>query len=445
MDAEFREELCKSVARSLVAFQEQYLAIDSSDSAPLSGLLCQVWLPRVLEDGATVQLHTKGQPFFIAGSRGADFLALFRCLSCRYEFGTDRVKPAELGAPGRVYLYSKPEFSANVQQMNASEYHRQSSARLCSVQSCILFPLFQIRNPGYSLGVIEIVQNNDHMDFLRISEMIIQNLMRYELTSCPLDNVRVMLDKSEAPIDFDMPAQENLRMKSTIQFDARLDFTDQSDGEDVGGRMKRAAEKAPRKLGTRLSNSNLQNLMKKKKIKTLRKHNVTRYEEDVDLSMLHRHEDLYQGPSSRGMDSRWNRVQDIPTRDKPSTESDEDCPDGAFAIKSSRSGKMKYWSKKSSTKPSLPIVSKDPSHGVTPRLGTSAPASGDPILGIPSLDRLSDPTNSREYSKDSDGRDKTQSEDWIGMIDPAMVELMMTEDLDLVTDFADIDDIPDLS
>lgn len=441
MDEEFREDLCKSLARVLVSFQDQYLAIETSDSVPLSGLLCQVWLPRMLEDGATVQLQTKGQPFFIAGSHGADFLALFRCLSCRYEFGTHGGKPGELGAPGRVYLSRKPEFSANVQEMNVSDYHRQSSARLCSVQSCILFPLFHMQNPECSLGVIEIVQNNEHMDFLRISEMIIIHLMRYDLTSCPLDNVRQMLDKPDGPLD--MPVPQDLRIKLR-QVDAYGNYTDQNDVEDGGGRVKRPVEKASRKLGTRLSNSNLQSLMKKKKIKTLQKHNVTRYEQDVDLSLLQKHEDFYQVPPSlqQGVDSRWNRVQDIPTRCRQSIESDEDFPDGAFAVKSSRSGKMKYWSKKQSSTRISPSGHGDLSPGASMKPGTFAPMSG-PILELPSLERLSDPTNSRGNSKDSSGRDKTNSEDWIGMIDPAMVELMMTEDL-LGADFANFDDITDL-
>ncbi len=32
-----------------------------------------------------------------------DLLALFRCISCRYGFGTDASCPELLGAPGRVF------------------------------------------------------------------------------------------------------------------------------------------------------------------------------------------------------------------------------------------------------------------------------------------------------------------------------------------------------
>ena len=43
----------------------------------------------------------QGLPFCVAGV--GDLLALFRCISCRYCFGTDATKPELLGAPGRVF------------------------------------------------------------------------------------------------------------------------------------------------------------------------------------------------------------------------------------------------------------------------------------------------------------------------------------------------------
>ncbi len=36
-----------------------------------------------------------------------DLLALFRCISCRFAFGTDVARPTSLGAPGRVYTSSE--------------------------------------------------------------------------------------------------------------------------------------------------------------------------------------------------------------------------------------------------------------------------------------------------------------------------------------------------
>lgn len=439
MDETRRGVLCKNIARVLVSFQDQYMAYEQE--AALSGLLCQVWLPRTLDDGTTVQLYTKGQPFFIAGSQGADFLALFRCLSCRFEFGTDGAKPRELGAPGRVYLYSKPEFSSNIQQMHINEYHRQSSAKLCAIQSCILFPLFDAHLPHQSLGVIEIVQNNDRMDFLKITDMISNNLMRYSLASSTVDDVRIMMNVAHGPRDFQMPTRQELN-EGTLAVEhmaSVVDLCENYADDDIGRSMKKS-EKSSRRLGTRLSNSNLQNLMKKKKITTVRKHRMAKYEEHVNASLLRQQEDVYMiSPMIPGMDSRWKRVQGIPDRRRLSGESHGDCPDGAFAITSSPSGRMKYRPKNSSKSSMATMVS--PSGGAQIAL-----APQKPVKEVPSLERQSCPLESdtKGNSQNSSGRDKIESEDWIGMIDPAMVELMMTEDLG--TDFGDIiGDLPDLS
>ena len=42
-----------------------------------------------------------------------DLLALFRCISCRYCFGTDATKPDMLGAPGRVFTTQEVGSAAN--------------------------------------------------------------------------------------------------------------------------------------------------------------------------------------------------------------------------------------------------------------------------------------------------------------------------------------------
>jgi hypothetical protein len=49
--------------------------------------------------------RTQGLPFCVAGT--GDLLALFRCISCRYCFGTDVAAPLMLGAPGRVFTSSE--------------------------------------------------------------------------------------------------------------------------------------------------------------------------------------------------------------------------------------------------------------------------------------------------------------------------------------------------
>lgn len=49
----------------------------------------------------TAHVAAQGLPFCVAGT--GDLLALFRCISCRYCFGTNLREPAMLGAPGRVF------------------------------------------------------------------------------------------------------------------------------------------------------------------------------------------------------------------------------------------------------------------------------------------------------------------------------------------------------
>ena len=47
----------------------------------------------------------QGMPFCVAGM--GDLLALFRCISCRFNFGTNVARPNTLGAPGRVFTSSE--------------------------------------------------------------------------------------------------------------------------------------------------------------------------------------------------------------------------------------------------------------------------------------------------------------------------------------------------
>ncbi len=76
----------------------------------------------------------QGLPFCVAGV--GDLLALFRCISCRYCFGTDAATPAMLGAPGRVFTTSEVRhrpFKAYIQSANpasASMYNCSAGALL---------------------------------------------------------------------------------------------------------------------------------------------------------------------------------------------------------------------------------------------------------------------------------------------------------------------------
>lgn len=87
----------------LVAVTHMYIFVESIARTDLD-VAPQVWLPELTEDGS-IHLKTKDLPFCVAGS--GDLLALFRCISSRYSFGTDQKSPNKLGAPGRVFLSSE--------------------------------------------------------------------------------------------------------------------------------------------------------------------------------------------------------------------------------------------------------------------------------------------------------------------------------------------------
>ncbi|KAK9842136.1 hypothetical protein WJX84_002759 [Apatococcus fuscideae] len=168
--------LRQRLARTVLHFQDTFVQTQS----PASGSLCQVWLPEATPQGSVV-LKSKGLPFCVAGV--GDFLALFRCISCRYCFGTDVQKPDLLGAPGRVYTTLTPEMSQNVQQYSRSVYLRASEAQQCKVQSTLVVPLFDGEERAQPCGVLEVVQAVQDMRFDTVMETLAHVLQLYGLST----------------------------------------------------------------------------------------------------------------------------------------------------------------------------------------------------------------------------------------------------------------------
>jgi len=132
-------------------------------------------------------------PFCVAGM--GDLLALFRCISCRFSFGADPSKPELLGAPGRVYRSGKPELTCNVQQYSRETYLRRAEAAQCRVQSSMLLPVFSIppgkNNPATAaLGVVEVVQTSDDMEFLPVACLLNTVLIKCGLYTSSLEEVK---------------------------------------------------------------------------------------------------------------------------------------------------------------------------------------------------------------------------------------------------------------
>ncbi|KAL4424685.1 hypothetical protein ABPG77_004492 [Micractinium sp. CCAP 211/92] len=171
------------LARACLSFQEAFLTKPKSPA----GLLCQAWIPDVVEDNQIV-LKTKNMPFCVAGM--GDLLALFRCISCRFAFGTNVAKPATLGAPGRVYTSSEPEMCCNVQQYAKGAYLRKAEAEQCQVQSTLLLPLFISPRRTGCVGVLEVVQTSEDMAFADVATLLSDSLERCDLFTCSMDEVR---------------------------------------------------------------------------------------------------------------------------------------------------------------------------------------------------------------------------------------------------------------
>ncbi|CAL5220105.1 g2057 [Coccomyxa viridis] len=179
---EARPAFASKIAKAVLNFQNQLLDRDAN-----TGSLCQVWLPELSEDGDMV-LRTKGLPFCVAGI--GDLLALFRCISCRYCFGTDATKPELLGAPGRVFTTQEPEMSRNVQKYSKEVYLRASEAQQCRVHSTVVLPLFTAGDRGTSLGIIEVVQTRQDMSFADIVTHLAQALEECNLYTCEASYIK---------------------------------------------------------------------------------------------------------------------------------------------------------------------------------------------------------------------------------------------------------------
>ncbi len=88
----------------------------------------------ILLQSMTMLIWLQGLPFCVAGV--GDLLALFRCVSCRYCFGTDPTKPELLGAPGRVFTtqevrtFQKQPVTPMLRQSRLSQHHISCACQL---------------------------------------------------------------------------------------------------------------------------------------------------------------------------------------------------------------------------------------------------------------------------------------------------------------------------
>ncbi|DBA84996.1 TPA: hypothetical protein ACH3X2_005734 [Trebouxia sp. C0005] len=159
--------------------------------------LAQIWVPDSQANGP-VTLHTQGVPFSVAGC--ADLLALFRCVSCRYKFGTDISKPVLMGAVGRVFSTGQPEMSHNVQQYDKRHFLRVEEAHRCRVHSALFMPLFTSANRHQPFAVFEVVQADTDVVFPVLVHWLVCCLQDVQLFTADADQQALTMGLRTHPI-----------------------------------------------------------------------------------------------------------------------------------------------------------------------------------------------------------------------------------------------------
>ncbi|GLI69124.1 hypothetical protein VaNZ11_013679 [Volvox africanus] len=171
-----------------------------------SGALVQVWMPEHTHDG-TIVLSCQGLPFAVAGV--GDLLALFRCVSVRYRFSTDVMKPTLMGAIGRVYSTLEPEMSHNVQKYDKQVYLRVSEAQRCRVHSTLMVPIFGSDSRDTPLAVFELVQGDRDVTFPAVLSHLAATLQNLNLFTTDLEIAAVAAGLRKWPMYIDvLPAVE---------------------------------------------------------------------------------------------------------------------------------------------------------------------------------------------------------------------------------------------
>ena len=395
------KEYSKTLARVLVSFQQKYLSRDIS-SSQTSSMLCQVWSP-LLCTGSGVsetRLRTAGQPFIVVGLEGSDMLSLFRCMSCRYEFGIDREKPLELGAPARVFSSCSPEARADVKSLGEAEYHRRQSAELCAVESCILLPVFPSVNVSHpSIAVVEMLGKG--IQYLPIVELLAECLQQYGLSTSRTEEVSTCLKEQN---------MYGTLMEGTETDVMMIDHAVNASVGQLVGWSGVESGRASKRL--RVTPSSLKGLMKAKSISTISKEKMSKYESCVDHVLQGKRNNKstqQQFPMTAGFDSRWGIVQDLPNNTRIM-----EPPDGAFPIQRRRKGRIE---------PDITL-----------------------LRDWPGLERIKYTYSASQESNDDalQQLSSSQNEDsgWMGMVDPFMLDLMMTPDFGDDEDLGDVQGLP---
>ncbi len=452
------DEVHGTVARTLIRFQDEYLA-----RWPSQGLLCQTWWPcdpldvdpEQLPDASSmsnVVLRTKGHPFFVAGQSGADNLAFFRCISCRYTFATDVQVPRELGAPGRVWISGKPEALGNVGAMTREEFHRSDHAKTCSVKCCLLLPVFYRGREGQSICILEVLTNNTDLEYTQMWALFAKELAMYGLATCPLSD----LEKgSEGAGQISPSLKQGFSVKPFLEHGHS--GREGPEGRGAGNAASKlvAAASDSARLGMTLADLKL--LMQQRRIKTLSRVSMGRYEDEVDAA-LNESVALQGGkrqrlPAETGVDSRWDAARRKPEKQrKQASKEMKQQPKQQSTQQSTQQRTTRQWGASMSgdlLQAGFPVV-REANGNLVADVGMITGRKNVPQTNVASASKQSDdpegfPPDGILGHSDRAGSGGTtplsggDSEDWLGMIDPQMLDLLVQDDvLDAVGNLEDI-------
>ena len=380
----------------------------------------------------------QGQPYCVAGS--GDLLALFRCVSCRYTFGTDISKPENLGAPGRVLVTSVPELACNVQDYPEELYFRKQVAQQCRVQSTMILPIIESKGDEI-LGVIECVQTTNDMNFEAVSDMLRDVMELCGFKTCSREQVQELLP-SVALTNGNFPGNTGIMMNAVLASSDEFCETDSSQSHAVEGgsdnnvdiasgtdiRRQRSKTKWKYSKGNSFKRS-LRLILKQKRIQRWSAESLKKASTAIDQVWEQNHVDNPQNDAEKYLDSRWlilsriipvNSWKSDASKDNTPVQPVGPLPDGAIAMSIKNDSGHSKNEKKTSPRRKTPQ-----------RKGKSINSNSN-VSNFKAVDEIMPPAETTPTAGDDvHALDLGNSDDgdaMLGMMDPSMLGALMSSD-----------------
>ena len=327
-----------------------------------------------------------------------------------------------------MFITGKPEALGNVGAMAREEFHRSDHAKTCSVKSCLLLPVYYPGKRGQCLCIVEVLTNNTDLAYTRMGALFARELAKYGLATCPLSDLEM---SAEGAGEISPSLQQGISVSPFIEL-----APTGRDGRDAA-QISLAAASDSARLGMTLAD--LKSLMQQRRIKTLSRNSMGRYEDEVDLVL---NENVAQEgakrklPSEAGIDSRWDAARRKPQKQRQKqkhTTRQWTCTSGdflqaGFPVVREANGKLVA---------DVEMIARR-THAMQIPVTNAKPGG---VRGSPSNGLLghTDCSGSGGVRSGTPSMSAGDSDDWLGMIDPHMLDLMVRDDvIDAVGNMDDI-------